>query len=71
MQKIDHVLDILKDGKWHAIDEISKRSNLHEFKIKIIADFLAHFSFLEFDRPRMKAKLSKIFADFIRKENNN
>lgn len=65
--QIENVIELLKDGKWHTIREISQRTKLHEFKIEVLTDFLADYSFLEFNKEKGRAKLSKIFADFLRK----
>ena len=66
--QIDHVIELLKDGKWHEIKEISQKSKLHEFKIEILTDFLADYSFLELNKKEKKAKLSKVFVDFLNKK---
>ncbi len=66
-QQIDKVIELLKDGKWHTIKEVSQKSKLHEFKIEILADFLADYSFLELNKKEKKAKLSKAFAEFLKK----
>jgi hypothetical protein len=64
---IDSVLETLRDGKWHTFSEISQKTRLHEFKIDIITDFLADYSFLEKNRRDKKAKLTRLFADFLKK----
>jgi len=64
---MDNVIELLKDGKWHTIEEIRKKTNLHEFKIEILTQFLADYSFLEFRKKEKRAKLTTIFADFLKK----
>jgi len=66
-QQIDNVIELLKDGKWHKIKEISQKSKLNEFKIEILTDFLADYSFLELNKKQKEAKLSKMFVKFLRK----
>jgi len=65
--QIDNVVELLKDGKWHSITEISQKTKLNEFKIEILTDFLADYSFLELNKKEKKAKLSKAFANFLKK----
>ena len=65
--QMDMVIELLEDGKWHKIQTISQKSKLNEFKIEILTDFLADYSFLEFNKSEKKARLSKIFAEFLRK----
>lgn len=65
--QIDKVVELLKDGKWHTIKEISQKSKLHEFKIEILTDFLANYSFLKLNKKERKAKLSEVFVEFLKK----
>lgn len=65
--EIENVIELLKDGKWHTIKEISQKSKIHEFKIEMITDFLADYSFLELNKEEKKAKLSKMFVEFLKK----
>lgn len=64
---IDNILETLRDGKWHTLREISQKTKLHEFKIEIITYFLADYSFLEFNKKDKKAKLTKMFVNFLKK----
>ncbi|MCK4478520.1 hypothetical protein KAU88_08360 [Candidatus Bathyarchaeota archaeon] len=65
--QINSAIELLRDGKWHTLKEISQKTKLHEFKIEILADFLADYSFLELNRKDKKAKLSKTFLGFLKK----
>jgi hypothetical protein len=65
--KIENAIELLKDGKWHTIEEISQKTRLHKFKIELLADFLADYSFIEFNKKQQKAKSSKAFAEFLKK----
>jgi hypothetical protein len=65
--KIETVIELLKDGKWHTIDEISQKTRLHQFKIELLADFLADYSFITFNKKQHRAKSSKAFAELLKK----
>jgi len=65
--QIDNLVELLRDGKWHTMKEISQKTNLHEFRLEILTRFLADYSFLELDIKERKARLSKSFAQFLRK----
>ena len=65
--KVDKIIELLKDGKWHTIREISQRSEMHEFKIEILTDFLAHYSFLEFNKKEKRVKPSDALIKFLKK----
>ena len=64
---IDRIVEMFKDGKWHTINELSKMSQIHEFKIEIMTDFLADYSFLEFNKKERKAKSSIAFGKFLKR----
>ena len=61
------MIDILKDGKWHTLSDISQQINVHEFKIETLIGFLANYSFLQLERKKKKARLSRIFEEFLKK----
>ncbi|MGB9135582.1 MAG: hypothetical protein WCC63_08415 [Candidatus Bathyarchaeia archaeon] len=65
--KIESIIELLRDGKWHTLEEISRKTELHEFKIEILTDFLADYSFIEFNKKERRAKSSKAFTDFLKK----
>jgi len=63
---VHDVIELLKDGRWHTVAEIHRETNLQEVKIGILAEFLAAYSFLHLDREEKRAKLSKVFAEFLK-----
>ncbi len=65
--KTESIIELLRDGKWHTLEEISRKTRLHEFKIEILTDFLADYSFIEFNKKERRAKSSKAFTDFLKK----
>ncbi len=65
--QIENIFELLKDGKWHTIQEISEKTNLHEFRVEIMTQFLADYSFIRFKKGEKRAKLTTIFADFLKK----
>lgn len=64
---VDTVIEVLEDGRWHTIREISRKTKVNDFKIEVLATFLADYSFLDLNRREKKAKLSKVFAEFLKK----
>ncbi len=69
--QIDNLIELLKDGKWHTVEELSQKTKLHEFKLAVLFDFLADYSFLRIDKRDRKAKLSRVFLEFLRKERSD
>jgi len=64
---IDEILAMLRNGGWHGLKEIADKTRLHEFKVKLIASFLAEYDFLEFNKKEKKIKLSPQLLLFLRK----
>ena len=67
MSAIDEILELLEDGKWHDIKEITKKSNLQEFKVEMICGFLSEYAFIDFDKEQQKTKLTTTTLKFIEK----
>ena len=65
--KIEQVIDLLKDGQWHTIKEISQKTRLPTLKLEVLADFLADYSFIEFNKKQQRARSSEAFTAFLRK----
>jgi hypothetical protein len=62
---IDAVLGLLKDGKWHDLEEITKKIALPEFRVEMIVSFLSDYDFIEFDKKGRKAKLNLLTHEFV------
>ena len=62
----ESLIELLKDGKWHTLEEMSRTAQLHEFKVQVLAEFLADYSFLELNKKERRAKSSKAFVKFLK-----
>ncbi len=62
---IDAVLGLLKDGKWHDLEEITKKTALPEFRVEIIVSFLSDYDFIKFNKKSRKAKLNQLTLEFV------
>lgn len=67
MLAIDEILELLKNGDWHELKEISDKTQLHKSKVELITSFLAEYDFLEFDQKEKKIKLSPQLLHFLKK----
>lgn len=65
MWVIDEILWLLKDGKWHSLGEISKKTSINESRAQKITSFLSSYSFIEFDKAGRKVKLHPLTLEFI------
>lgn len=67
MPTVDDILKLLEDGKWHDLNEIRKKIELHGLKVKSLTKFLVQYNFIELDKDRKKAKLGLSIQDFLKK----
>jgi len=67
LPQIDEILDVLKNGKWHDIREISEKTHLRERKVEMITGFLAQYHFIELNRKERKTRLTQPLQEFLRR----
>jgi hypothetical protein len=72
--KLDAVLDVLRDGKWHSLNELSAYPSLKDLtftKLIQLVEFFADYDFVELrptfedDLPITEARLSLPFRNFL------
>jgi len=64
---VDDILKLLEDGRWHDLNEIRKKIELHDLKVKNLTKFLAQYDFIKLDKDGKKAKLGPSTQDFLKK----
>jgi len=67
LPKIDEILDVLKNGKWHNLKEISEKTQLQGLKVELLTEFLAEYDFIELDKKEQKTRLAPPLFNFLRK----
>lgn len=65
MLEIDQVVDVLKDGEWHELDEISEKCKLSEVKVESTLKFLAEYGFIEINGSGRKVKVCPSLKRFL------
>lgn len=63
-QEIDRILDALKDGKKHTLEDIRQRAGTKDTKAILILTFLGKFEFVEMDKER-NVKLKPLIKRFL------
>jgi len=48
MNGLDRILELLSDGEWHRIEDLSARLSLPDQKLKTIAYFLSEHGFVHY-----------------------
>jgi DNA-binding IclR family transcriptional regulator len=66
VRSIEQVLRLLRDERWHEINEIAEQTRLANFKMQIIIEFLSRYRFIRLDRRSGKIRISHSLARFFR-----
>ena len=62
------MVDILKNGQWHTLEDITNKAKLPKLKTNKILEFLADYNFINLDSEHEKAKVTPSLMEFL-KEN--
>jgi DNA-binding IclR family transcriptional regulator len=58
-------LEILFDGKWHALKEIRQKTKLNKNQIQQVIAFLERYGFVSVDKMARKIRLDKSVEKFL------
>ena len=61
----EDILELLKDGQWHFINEISTTLNKPEEPIQEILRFYKKFDFIEFDAAKGKVQIDPKIKELL------
>jgi len=64
---INDILKLLEDGKWHDLNEIKKKIELHDPKVNSLTKFLAQYNFIKLDKDGKRVRLDPSIQDFLKK----
>ena len=65
MTVIDEILWLLKDGKWHNLEEVTEKTTLSKYKTEIAVSFLWEYDFINFNKNDRKVRLQPTIHKFI------
>jgi len=63
--KIAKVLEYLKDGKWHTVEELREKMEVNENQIQQIIAFLSEYNFIIANQAEKKVKLEEAIQKFL------
>ncbi len=61
------ILQLLENGKWHYLNDISEKTSLNTFKVKNVTKFLAKYNFVKLDEAEQKVKLDPPMNRFLKR----
>jgi len=66
LSQIDEIVNVLSNGKWHALKKISEETGLHKDTVDLLTNFLAHYDFVELNKKERKTRLTPSLFNFLR-----
>ena len=63
--KVGKVLEVLKDGKWHTLEEVQRMISLKRNQIQQIAEFLERYEFVTVDEARKRMRIEEAVREFL------
>ena len=67
VSKVERVLEFLRDGEWHTLEEVEKKLELDEESISKLFAFLREYNFIIVDEEDGKVKLEENVRKFYSK----
>ncbi len=67
MPKVEDILRLLENGKWHDLKEIGEKTQLNDLKVKSATKFLLQYEFVKLDEREQKIKLDPSMQNFLKK----
>jgi len=65
MSAIDEVVELLRDGEWHNLEDVSKDLKLTPEKLQQIIQFLKSLELIELDEKQQKAQINTDLKQLI------
>jgi DNA-binding IclR family transcriptional regulator len=65
MSAIDDILWLLKDGKWHNVEDITQSVALPKSKAETVISFLGEYNFIQLNENVKKIKIQPSMLEFI------
>ena len=67
MPKVEDILRLLENGKWHDLKEIREKTQLNNLKVKSVTKFLSQYNFIKLNEGEQKIKLDPSMKKFLKK----
>ncbi|MCK4885437.1 hypothetical protein KAS24_05130 [Candidatus Bathyarchaeota archaeon] len=62
-----NILQLLENGKWHYLKDITEKTRLNRDKVESVTTFLAKYNFVKLDETEQKVKLDPPTNRFLKK----
>ena len=58
MPKMERLIELLKDGKWHSLEEIAEKTETTPEKLEELLETLSEYQLIRYDKELKAAKLN-------------
>jgi len=65
MSAIDEVVDLLKNGEWHNLQDLAENLKLDEEKLQRIIQFLKSLDLIKLDEKQQRAQINTALKQLI------
>jgi DNA-binding IclR family transcriptional regulator len=63
----ESILQLLENGKWHYLKELTEKTCLNRYKVENVTKFLAKYNFVKLDEAEQKVKLDSPTIRFLKR----
>jgi len=61
------MLELLEDDRWHDLNQVAEKMQLHELRVELIASFLAEYEFINLDKEGRRIRLASSVLRFLKR----
>ena len=61
------IIQLLENGKWHLLTDITEKTCLPRFKVETVTKFLAKYNFVKLDEAEQKVKIDSPTNRFFKR----
>jgi DNA-binding IclR family transcriptional regulator len=65
VSKINSILEMLSDGKWHGMEELQQKAQLSQCQLREITVFLNQYGFVKVSLTSKKVRINKNVREFL------
>ncbi len=62
---LDEILELLKDGQWQSLKELTTKAALNPLHAQTLISFLSRHNFVELDEAQQTARLNPLTREFV------
>ena len=63
----ESILQLLENGKWYYLKDITEKTFLPSFKVENVTKFLAKYNFVKLDEAEQKIKIEPATSMFLKR----